>query len=432
MSEELRISATYGASDVRRYVKLPFDVPEGIERIEVEYSYPRFVEEPRPEGLARIEANIVDLGLYDERGLLRGWAGSERRAIFVSEPAATPGYRTGPIRSGRWAVGLGLYVIRDAVRVDVTIRLVRRQRVLLAGDLHMHTHNSDGVYSTADVLEYCKRATLDFVALTDHNNSVQNEEIGRPDGLVVIPGMEYTNYRGHANFFFLGEARGFEQDLFSNSFDEMRAVFESAKRAGAVISLNHFTCDNCPWLFGFEGFPYDMVEVWNGPMKPSELRAVSWWHDRLAAGLRLPAVGGSDTHRLEAARTYGTPTTFVYAEARSARAIMDALLAGRSFITQARNGPQVEVRIADAGLGDTAAYMPGLEGEVTVRGARKGDVVKVLDGAGGVISMDVPFDGRFTGRFAAAPAKFHRIELWRRTLAELPALSAISNPVYVS
>ena len=35
MTEEIRISATYGSSDRRRYVKLPFDVPEGIERIEV-------------------------------------------------------------------------------------------------------------------------------------------------------------------------------------------------------------------------------------------------------------------------------------------------------------------------------------------------------------------------------------------------------------
>jgi hypothetical protein len=291
--------------------------------------------------VARIEANIVDLGLYDERGLLRGWAGSERKSVFVSESAATPGYRTGAVRSGRWAVGIGLYVIRDQVRVEVTIRLVPKKRVLLAGDLHMHTRNSDGAYSTAEVLEHCRRAALDFAALTDHNNSVQNEEIGRPDGLIVIPGMEYTNYRGHANFFFLGEARGLEQDLFSNSFDEMRAIFESAKAAGAVISLNHVSCDNCPWLFGFEGFPYDMVEAWNGPMKPSDLRAVSWWHDRLASGSRLPAVGGSDTHRHDPVRTYGTPTTFVYAESRSARAIMDGLVAGRSFVTQSRNGPQL-------------------------------------------------------------------------------------------
>ena len=432
MTQEILINATYGLSDQRRYVKLPFDVPEGIERIEVDYSYPRFVEEPRPDGVARIEANIVDLGLFDERGLQRGWTGSERRSVFVSESAATPGYRSGPIRAGRWAVGLGLYVIRDTVRVELTIRLVRRTRVLLAGDLHMHTHHSDGAYRTADVLEYSRRAALDFVALTDHNNSVQNEEIGLPDGLVVIPSMEYTNYRGHANFFFMGEARGLAQNLFSNSFDEMRAVFESAKAAGAVISLNHPMCDNCPWLFGFEGFPYDMVEVWNGLMKPSDIRAVAWWHSRLTAGARLPAVGGSDVHRHELARTYGTPTTFVYAESRSARTVMDALLAGRSFISQTRDGPQVELRIGEAGLGETAVYGPGLEGEVTVRGARKGDIVKVLDGAGGAISMDVRFGGTFTGRFAAAPARFHRVELWREMYAGISMLFALCNPVYVS
>ena len=87
---------------------------------------------------------------------------------------------------------------------------------------------------------------------------------------------------------------------------------------------------------------------------------MAWWHSRLSAGARLPVVGGSDVHRHELARTYGTPTIFVYAESRSARAVMDALPAGRSFVSQTRNGPQVELRLGEAGLGETAVYAPGL------------------------------------------------------------------------
>ena len=69
---------------------------------------------------------------------------------------------------------------------------------------------------------------------------------------------------------------------------------------------------------------------------------------------------------------------------------------------------------------------------MTVRCAKKGDIVKVLDGAGGAISMDVRFDGTFTGRFTAAPARFHRVELWRKMYAGIPMLFALCNPVYVS
>ena len=56
-------------------------------------------------------------------------------------------------------------------------------------------------------------------------------------------------------------------------------------------------CSLCPWLFEFEGIIYDAVEVWNGPMRKDNLKAVKWWDDQLKQGRRLPAIGGSDYHR---------------------------------------------------------------------------------------------------------------------------------------
>jgi hypothetical protein len=423
----------YTAAEERRYVRLPFEVPDGIGRIECAYAYPRFENETRPDGFERIEANIADIGLLDERGKLRGWSGSNRTEIMVSAETATPGYRAGEIRPGRWAVALGIYRVRTSVEIELTVRLLPKRRVLLAGDLHMHTDNSDGAYPTAKVIEYARAAGLDYIALTDHNNTAQNREIGRTDGIVVIPGMEYTNYRGHANLYFPEGPGEFDEDPFSGSFDEMRGVLELARERGAYISLNHPHCSNCPWEFGFDGLPYDMVEVWNGPMKPSEIAAISWWHDRLSRGVRLPAVGGSDTHRHEPLRSYGVPTTFVHAMSRSRKDILTALLEGRSFITFTRDGPQLELTVDGARLGEAAPVSKDLEGEATVRGSRPGDLLAVFDGAGGRREYTVPYEGEYSVRFPAeSGAKFYRIELYRELLPGLRMLCALTNPVFMA
>jgi hypothetical protein len=432
MITELRFARRFAASEARSYARIPFEVPDGVERIEVEYSYPRRETEDRPEGRSSVEANIVDLGLFDEKGELRGWSGSERGSAFVSGCAATPGYRAGPIGRGAWAVALGLYKIRAEVEVLVALRIVAKEPVVLKGDLHLHTANSDGAYSTRDVIRQSRAAGLDLIALTDHNNTAQNEEIGRPEGIVVLPGMEYTNCRGHANFFFRGSG-DFRGDCLSNTREEMAATLAAARRAGALVSLNHPHCDNCPWEFGFEGFPYDMVELWNGPMKAAELRTIAWWQGELARGRRLPGIGGSDLHRHEPFRAYGCPTTFVAAASRERGDVLAAMAAGRSSIAASPEGPRLDLTVGDAGLGGEAAYAPGLEGRATVLGARRGDLLRVIDRTGEAREWRSPFDGEFVASFPARPGdRFYRAELWREVpLLPGPALVALTNPVYL-
>jgi hypothetical protein len=374
----------------------------------------------------------VDLGIYDAAGTLRGWSGSQRTEAFLSESSSTKGYQRCPIESGRWAVALGIYKVESELRVDVAVTLVPKARILLAGDLHMHTLNSDGDYPTAQVIENCRRAKLDFMALTDHNNTEQNGEIGRPEDITVIPGMEYTNYRGHANFFFPSPSVSMDLDPLSNSFAEVQAVFRRAKELGAVISLNHTHCEACPWDLGFDELPFDMVEVWNGPMKDAEVRAIAWWHERLRSGKRLAAVGGSDTHRYEPFRMYAFPTTFVHSASRSERDILSALVAGRSFLSQSPSGPFPDLRIGSAGLGDAVPYSGGLEGAASVRAARRGDLVRLLDGAGGKTERTVPFDGDFRFAFPVESPEqgFFRLEILRDRMG-IPTIAALTNPVFI-
>ncbi len=384
-----------------------------------------------PERTGAEEKNVIDFGLLDQEGKVRGWSGSERGSVTISACTATPGYRIGEIRPGSWAAVLGLYRIHSELDVEVTVSLHAVQKLLLAGDLHLHTVHSDGAYTPAEVITYTTRAGLDFIALTDHNNTEQNLDVPRSEGPIVISGMEYTNYRGHAGFFFPNEGMRFDDDPFSGSFEEMAALFRRAKERGALISINHPTCSACPWSFGWDGFPFDLVEVWNGLMKDSEMAAIAWWHARLSAGARLPAVGGSDMHRHDPFRNYGFPTTFVHADSRSKAGIFDALRAGRSYISYTKNGPQPSLRIGGSSLGDTVGYTPGLEGEITVLWTFRGDLVKVLDREG-IVEFRVPVSGPFSARFPVKPgAGFYRAEVWRELLPGKSMLCALTNPVYI-
>ena len=428
---ELYFELTFNADQQRRYIKHFFPVPARTARIEIEYDYPRFTEKVNDGGVEISETNIVDLGLYDHLGNLRGWSGSDKTHMFTSETAATPGYRYGPVEAGEWAAALGLYKITREVTVRLWVRLFPKERKLLRGDLHMHTINSDGVYTTAEVIDFCRGMGLDFIALTDHNNTVQNSEIGTPEGITVIPGMEYTNYRGHANFYFPGcRTDFFEPRLLSNSFEEMKQIFLGAKKKDAVISLNHIDCDNCFWDFGYDDFPFDMVEVWNGPMKDSEMRAIARWQDWLCGGRKIPAVGGSDTHRHELSRTYGFPSTFVYADSNSIEDIHNALVRGSSFVSMSPEGPRLDFEIGGKILGETVRWEPGLEGRVEIAGTDAGDILRLINGKNEIREWDIPFKGVYRNSFTVERAGFYRVELYRKILGRT-MLICLGNPIFI-
>ncbi|MBK5256037.1 MAG: hypothetical protein JJE39_08385, partial [Vicinamibacteria bacterium] len=169
---------------VDRYVNVPFDVPAGTTRIDIELAYDRAKGE-----------NVIDLGLLEPGPLalgakaFRGWTGGERSAIFVTATDATPGYWPGPIQAGEWHVGLGLYKVWVAgVDVEITIRIstapagpggppplpprakepVRSGPAWYSGALHTHTHNSDGALPAQALAEKARASGLDFLAITDH------------------------------------------------------------------------------------------------------------------------------------------------------------------------------------------------------------------------------------------------------------------------
>ena len=77
--EPIRFVRTYEASEQRRYVSIPFDMPASMERLDITYEYRRYRQDDTPTGKLRTEENIIDLGLYDPKGNLVGWSSHSLR-----------------------------------------------------------------------------------------------------------------------------------------------------------------------------------------------------------------------------------------------------------------------------------------------------------------------------------------------------------------
>lgn len=360
------LRGAFDAAHERRYAHVPFGVPPGVRRLDVAYEYSdRIASDPRLR-----DGNTLDIGLFDARGIapsspgFRGWSGSHKLAFSLSETWATPPYLPGPLPGGTWHVLLGPYKVgprgceyevRISFSDDAGQPVPRPVDVLaqpprprppaepgwLRGDLHCHTLHSDGDSWPAEMLAEAVRRGLDFLGVTDHNQTGHHADYARARGAhlpLVLPGIEVTTYGGHWNAWGTSTWWEFREPTEAATSRAMQA----AAAAGALVSVNHPKPFGPAWEYpNASGF--HAVEVWNGPFGESNDAAVTFWEERLRAGWRLVALGGSDTHRLKGEPRpdrLGVPTTWAHVGAdRSPAGVLQALRAGRVFVSRDVDGP---------------------------------------------------------------------------------------------
>lgn len=237
----------------------------------------------------------------------------------------------------------------------------------LAGDLHVHTtysHDSYGGPGDEDtgpdepwtlgntVTEQSTVAAsrgLDYLAITDHDDVRSQSDPGYGTaGVIAVPGYE-NSLSGHAQM--LGATAVADDDADGDGTVESWEVERLARvlrAVGGVFQVNHpalgstaFPHD-ADWGYGYDVEP-DTVEVWNisrlwqppMPSASSNDAAVRYWEGWLDRGARVGATGGSDNHWKStlAVQGPGQPTTWVFATDRTAGAVLDALRAGRTFVS---------------------------------------------------------------------------------------------------
>ncbi len=426
--EKITIHHTVKKESEGTYYTVGFDVPAGVEKVTVSYRYNRLPAVQAMPGKNKRFMNVIDLGLEDGNGRFLGWSGGARTTVSVGEFDATNGYLTTPIVPGTWRILVGAYKVEPGgVDVDYEITFTEKKPRWFFGDLHMHSNASDGQYWIAELAAIAHKKGLDFIAVSDHNNYAENLHLPHVSGLTMIPAVEWTHYLGHMNFF--GPKVPFTNSFIANSPEGMRAIVDDARNNGAVISVNHPKCDFVPYLWD-DDTVFDMMEVWNGPMRPANLRAIAWWTDLLKASRKIPAVGGSDFHKKIWFTRMGNPVTAVFANSQSAEDLVDAISKGHSYVTDGLNGVRLDFQCAGKSFGETVALNDD-RAELTFRAENTspGMRLKLVTNEGTAAVFSRRENRAISGRFVIEKPGFAYLLVTKKILFwEL--VCAISNPIY--
>ena len=399
-----------------KYYTLPFDVPEGVVKITVSYDYYK----PTSGMMGDIKpSNTIDIGLMDEKGNFLGWSGSAHKTIYVGEYDSSAGYLCQKINSGKWQIIIGAYHVMDeGVEVTYDIDFEYEGEVLLYGDLHMHSTASDGVFSAYELGKMAKEKGIDFIAIANHNNFSENLALPHIDGLTFVPAVEWTHYKGHMNFF--GVVAPFENSFIANTKEEMKGIIEHARSLGAVVSVNHPECPLCPYKWD-DDEAFDMIEIWNGPMRGTNVRGIAKWTSLLKDGRQIPAVGGSDYHKPKQFAKLGNPVTAVYSKSRSADDILDAISKGNCFVTESVDGVKIKLTYGNAVMGQTAEYNKNEWLEIF---ADTKKVTIVTDKGEKELTLE---DGHL--KVKLKEVKFAYVKVFKG-FGKLKRVCAVSNPIY--
>src|SRR5262245_7300350 len=431
--------------DVDRYEYVPISVPPGTTRLTITYRYD-----------TKGGANVIDLGVFEPGSLalgspaFRGWSGGSRDTVTIGIDDASPGYWPGPLPPGEWHVMLGLYKVSPE-GVDVTITTtfsreppgaikplptrnaapLKRGPDWYVGIVHAHTTESDGVLTTSELIEKARDERLDFIAVTDHNNTThQRVALDRPD-VLVITGEEVTTPNGQFYVWCLGGQRDYVDFRVRAADAALSTLIEKAQRRGAVIGINHpvTDCLACTWTHEVPA-AVAAIEIANGSLTARQ-QSMAMWDTLLRAGRRITAVEGRDWHR--GPEPIGAPVLRVRANELSTPAVLDALRRGRAIVMANARMPPPEFTIAtDAAtvqIGDTLTVPRGTRLHVRVEvppSLRTARVEWVWNGET-LARWPIGSDGRVTDERYAASSGYARVHL----VDTDGNLIAVTNPVFV-
>lgn len=387
-SQEVVMSAM--ATTLGTYLYMPVDVPAGVNRISVAIT--------KAGGDAKTGA-----GIFDERGTayqengFRGIYGEERAEFFVAADSASQSFLPGRINPGTWTVIVPVFTVTVPTQVTARVRLdygsqlqpldLRggEQGVVVdepgwyRGDLHCHTPESSDAWKSGSAMtprqwaEAARTIGLDFLAMTDHNVVTQNIGLADAAGgdVLLMPGEEMTNwFHGHATVsgFDAGDWLDWRQTPgglpLPSGNGRIQDFMRFAGETGAYVAAAHPLAAHLSWQFFAEGDADALarphgLEIWTGPFQPDDEAALKLWDEKLRAGWKVWANGGTDLHGVQNTNGFvaGTPTTVVYAEQLSKKAAVEALKLGRSFVTRRPDG--VELYLTAGGPGGQRQIVGG-------------------------------------------------------------------------
>jgi len=365
-----------------------------------------------------------------------------RAAGAATTVVTTAGEATIPVAPGRyrvvvshgpeWSLATETVEVTETFRPEVEARL---RRVVDPGDwvpcdFHLHAAPSnDSQVSLEDRVASLVAEGIRFAVPTDHNHvtdyapTIAELEV---EGLGTVPGVEVTTWDpayGHFNAFPFpvdadqpaGGAPEYRGTTPGRLFDALHEVGEDV-----LVQVNHPRMEHDIGYFEMMGLDartgaasdaysadFDALEVWNGfDLSRMEMfdRVLADWLALLGRGRRIVATGSSDSHQVSY-QWAGYPRTYVHVAGGSVDdpgAVIASLAEGHAFVT---SGPLLEVRVGEAGPGETARVRRGpVRGRVSVQAAPWMEVSRLEVHAGRAVVLERSLDGTDVDVESAAAA----------------------------
>jgi hypothetical protein len=447
------------------YLHHPLDVPEGVGELELVLAYDKIMD------VVQIYAVLLDPdGGFRGHVQCPGGPGPRRLVIRVGADA-TPGCVPGPIPAGRWTVRLDLDRHKRAAPYRLTVRArpagreggdppaparpaaaradatppatgtrAREAPGWYRGELHSHSHHSDGQRPVADLVRAAREAGLDFLAVTDHFTSAHWQDLDGHDGITLLRSMELTSHRGHANLHGLSR---WVDTYVDRPEHTMTRVADEVHEQGGLVCVNHaFSGDQAWRRFDTPWDRIDLIEIAHLQQGANNDAQIGLWDRLLTAGHRVIGVAGSDCHDpADPGQALGQVVTVVHAEQASQAGIVAGLRAGRVAVWR---GADLDMHVDGAPMGATTDG-GRVRIEVDVR-ADEPVVVFVL--RDGLLINVVPVDDRpgewqrvavedridgpgyYRAEAHADPGR-HDPRFWASSMRDHSSLRAAGNPVWI-
>ncbi len=289
--------------------------------------------------------------------------------------------------------------------------------ILLKGDLHCHSSFSrDSKTPYEKVLALVDKAGYDFIALTEHDTTEHLASDLSTDNVLVLPGIEMTWLGGHYNVYGLRDVK-IRGNMARKGMESYLA--ELASR-GALVQINH---PNVKSVFSDYGYidGIHTVEVVNTSVSADDYQTLQDWQALLCAGRKLVATAGSDAHGLSARKIVDN----VFCKERTIEGVLEAVRAGRLYITTQILGPRMHLTCDGAIMGDSVQARAGQYAGLAISGLPLHSDVYVYTDKG-LYSREAA-SGAYSLAIPTAGFSFIRCEVWQHG----SGLIALSNPIYI-
>jgi len=431
-------------------------------RLSVAQGLPIFLSAPP----ARLPFGAVRIKVETERGRDAGrvdfyWCGRPISTAFADEKHeavchALPGAFTAVASRGMFyekrAAG---FVLKQGRRVERTITLGRRLERpagYVCGDCHMHSWAIDGAHDAETIAASARAESLDFIFLTDDDpKEAEVERFSVAGRFLAMAGQEAHCADWHINV--LGSTEPVRDESWGNAAISALEVCRAAgkqstpeKPVGVMLNHPHFSGRRPE---GAERNAY--FYSWHVLDEAPEISAVEnfnfeGWFEQLNSGRRVAAVWTTDSHDA-VLYPIGARRTFCNTGGRlDQRAVIEALTAGRSFVTR-NPGAFVLLRAGGAEPGDTVKVASGetIAIEVECRSTvpisrieliRNGTVFEEIAGGGAqVVRSEAILEPNGERGWIIARVKLHEPPLHASSHESEPltnsGYAAFTNPIYL-